>query len=204
MENKTFKSHWENVYETKSPEQVSWTQQIPEPSLSLIKRYCPGKECSIIDIGGGDSKLVDHLLDEGFSNVSVLDISCASLERAKKRLGEKADKVNWICKNVLELEANKRYDVWHDRAAFHFLTNEQDRKKYINLVSNVVKGHLILATFSKNGPKKCSGLDICQYDENEIQDLFSEHFTLTHHQIVDHTTPFGTDQNFIYSVLSKK
>ena len=125
------KKHWETVYETKNPDQVSWTQEIPKTSLEFIHSFGLKKTAKIIDIGGGDSKLVDYLLDEGFENVSVLDISSKSLEKAKKRLGKKAEKVNWIVSDITDFEPNMTFDVWHDRATFHFLTTTNQIKKYM-------------------------------------------------------------------------
>ena len=122
------KQHWETVYETKTPEQVSWTQEIPETSLNFINSFQLSKEAKIIDIGGGDSFLVDHLLELGYSNVSVLDISSKAIERAKQRLGEKASKVTWIVSDICEFQTHEKYDFWHDRAAFHFLTKDFDIK----------------------------------------------------------------------------
>ncbi len=198
------KDHWENVYATKSPNEVSWTQAIPKTSIELIESCGNDKSASIIDIGGGDSNLVDHLLDLGYENISVLDISAKAIERAKSRLGEKAEKVQWIVSNVVDFQPNQKFDIWHDRAAFHFLTDESDIHKYVELTSNFVSSNLIIGTFSKAGPLKCSGLEISQYDENSLLDQFSEVFNLVNCRTEDHLTPFETKQNFLFCKLKRK
>jgi hypothetical protein len=202
MENK--KLHWETVYETKSPEQVSWTQEIPKTSLEMITASHVGKDAAIIDIGGGDSNLVDFLIEDGYSNITVLDISGKALARAKKRLGSNAEKVNWIESDIIHFKPAKSYDIWHDRAAFHFLTNEDDIQSYLTLCGNFIKDSLILGTFSHNGPFKCSGLDITQYNEDKIKTYFEPYFFIEQSLIEDHTTPFNTTQNFLFSRLRKK
>lgn len=192
------KKHWETVYETKNPDQVSWTQDIPKTSLEFIRSFQLKKTAKIIDIGGGESKLVDYLLNDGFENISVLDISSKSLEKTKNRLGEKAKKVNWIVSDILEFKPNTTYDVWHDRATFHFLTKPDQIKKYIKIAKISVKGFITIGTFSKNGPKKCSGLDIKQYNENELTLEFKDGFKKIECLTEDHLTPFKTLQNFIF------
>ena len=167
MEN-SIKKHWENVYETKNPEQVSWTQEIPKTSLNLIHSFGLDKKAKIIDIGGGDSKLVDFLLEEGYENITVLDISEKAIEKAQLRLGSKADKVNWIVSDITQFNPTTQYDIWHDRAAFHFLTTEVDINKYVKTIEKSVSKHLIVGTFSENGPQKCSGLEIKQYSQETL------------------------------------
>lgn len=192
------KKHWETVYETKNPDQVSWTQETPKTSLEFIRSFQLKKTAKIIDIGGGESKLVDYLLNDGFENISVLDISSKSLEKTKNRLGEKAKKVNWIVSDILEFKPNTTYDVWHDRATFHFLTKPDQIKKYIKIAKISVNGFITIGTFSKNGPKKCSGLDIKQYNENELTLEFKDGFKKIECLTEDHLTPFKTLQNFIF------
>ena len=192
------KKHWETVYETKNPDKVSWTQDIPKTSLEFIRSFQLKKTAKIIDIGGGESKLVDYLLNEGFENISVLDISSKSLEKTKNRLGEKAKKVNWIVSDILEFKPNTTYDVWHDRATFHFLTKPDQIKKYIKIAKISVNGFITIGTFSKNGPKRCSGLDIKQYNENELTLEFKDGFKKIECLTEDHLTPFKTLQNFIF------
>tara|TARA_B110000240_G_scaffold87331_1_gene99376 strand:- start:3048 stop:3665 length:618 start_codon:yes stop_codon:yes gene_type:complete len=198
------KKHWETVYETKNPDQVSWTQEIPKTSLDFIHSFGLKKTAKIIDIGGGDSKFVDYLLDEGFENITVLDISFKSLEKAKKRLGEKAKKVNWIVSDILEFKPNMTFDVWHDRATFHFLTTSDQVKKYMKTARKSVNGFLTIGTFSKNGPKKCSGLDIKQYNENELILELKEGFKKIKCLTEDHFTPFDTTQNFLFCSFKRQ
>lgn len=161
--NKLNKTQWETVYETKNPDQVSWTQETPITSLAFINSFGLPKSAKIIDVGGGDSNLVDHLLAEGFENITVLDISEKALEKSKKRLGDKASKVNWVVCDVTKFEPTTTFDVWHDRAAFHFLTTSEQVEKYMATARNSVNEYLIIGTFSERGPKKCSGLEIKQY-----------------------------------------
>lgn len=202
MEN-NLKAHWENVYETKSPQEVSWTQEIPKISLDFIQSFALDKDVRIIDIGGGDSLLVDHLLDLGFTNVSVLDISAHAIERAKVRLGERASLVQWIVSDINEFQPEITYDLWHDRAAFHFLTSTSDIGRYARLVENHAK-NLVVGTFSTDGPQKCSGLEITQYDETSLEELFqAKGFECIENKREDHQTPFGTSQNFVFASFRK-
>lgn len=196
------KNHWETVYNTKNPDEVSWTQEVPQISLDFIHSLQLDKSARIIDVGGGDSKLVDYLLNEGFENVTVLDISGKALERAKKRLGDKAHKVKWVESDILKFNPQETYDVWHDRAAFHFLTEPEQIQTYVELTKKVVDGHMILGTFSENGPKKCSGLDIKQYNEEAMEATF-QNFEKIHCSTEDHKTPFNTTQNFIFCSFKK-
>ncbi len=159
----TRKEHWEKLYSTKQPNEVSWTQELPKTSLDFVHSFNLPKTSNIIDIGGGDSKLVDYLLDEGFQNISVLDISEKAIERAKKRLSYRAMKVNWIVSDVTEFHPPTTYDCWHDRATFHFLTSADDINTYLTTARQAVKGFMTIATFSDKGPKKCSMLDVHQY-----------------------------------------
>jgi hypothetical protein len=196
MENR--KSHWENVYETRQPNEVSWTQEYPQTSLDFIQSFDLSKTANIIDIGGGDSKLVDYLLEQGFQNISVLDISEKAIDRAKKRLGEKALKVNWIISDVTEFQPKITYDCWHDRATFHFLTSKEDINTYLSIAREAVKNFIVIGTFSDKGPKKCSMLDIHQYSEEELQLQLNNGFEKLKCVTEDHTTPFNTAQNFLF------
>lgn|SRR5574343_22556 len=200
MESK--KQHWETVYETKTPEQVSWTQEKPEISLQFIHGFSLSKDAAIIDIGGGDSKLVDFLLAEGYTDVSVLDISGKAIERAKKRLGTLADSVTWIESDINDFVPSKKYAIWHDRAAFHFLTTKEEQERYVNLVNSSVSDFLIIGTFSENGPLKCSGLEIQQYSESSMVDQFKG-FQKIKCENENHLTPFDTIQNFIFCSFKK-
>jgi ubiquinone/menaquinone biosynthesis C-methylase UbiE len=198
------KNHWEQVYETKTPDQVSWTQEIPQTSLSFIQSFDLPKTAKIIDVGGGDSRLVDYLLVEGFENITVLDISENALEKAKKRLGDRANQVNWVVSDVTEFEPEDTFDVWHDRATFHFLTSDEQISNYIRTAKKSVKGYLTIGTFSENGPKKCSGLDIKQYNEETISKELSNGFDKIRCLTEDHITPFNTTQNFIFCSFKKQ
>ncbi|MCE7042730.1 trans-aconitate 2-methyltransferase [Dyadobacter sp. CY312] len=202
--NDHFKTHWEDVYKNKTSDQVSWTELKPVHSLKLIQNASTVKNIAIIDIGGGDSLLVDYLLDEGYSNITVLDISATAIERAKKRLGGKAGKVTWVVSDILDFYPEKHYGIWHDRAAFHFLTTAEQKTKYKNLVENTVAdGHMILGTFSMLGPEKCSGLPVCQYDMPALADFFKGSFEVKSHFYADYLTPFQTSQNFLFADFIK-
>jgi len=198
------KEHWETIYKTKQPNEVSWTEQIPSASLEFINKLNIPKTAKIIDIGGGDSKLVDFLLAQGYTDISVLDISKTAIIRAKKRLGDKAKYVKWIISDILDFKPTEKYDLWHDRAAFHFQTEEADIDKYLNIIKNAVIRWSIIGTFSVDGPKKCSGLNIRQYDEAGLKYLLEKsEFKFLESKRIDHTTPSGGVQNFIFCSFSK-
>lgn len=192
------KDHWETVYATKQPNEVSWTQEHPVTSLNFIHSFNLPKTARIIDVGGGDSKLVDHLLAEGYENITVLDISENALERAKARLGDSANKVKWVASDITEFQPDGYYDVWHDRATFHFLTTHEQIAKYLNIAKEAVHGYLTIGTFSENGPKKCSGLEIKQYTETQLQNELEDGFEKIRCITEDHVTPFNTVQNFLF------
>lgn len=198
------KQHWETVYGTKTPQEVSWTQEVPTLSLQFIRSFNLPKTARIIDVGGGDSNLVDHLLDEGFENITVLDISGAALARARARLGERAQNVRWVEADITEFTPDAPFDLWHDRAAFHFLAADKDIAAYVNLANRYVSGFLVMGTFSEDGPQKCSGLEIRQYGAPGLHALFSEGFERIRCLTQDHTTPFGTVQNFLFCAFRKK
>ena len=198
------KKHWEKVYETKNPGEMSWTQLEPKTSLDLIHSFKLPKTAKIIDVGGGDSKLVDHLIDEGFENITVLDISAKALDKAKRRLGDKAEKVKWIVSDILDFQPGATYDVWHDRATFHFLTAQQEIAKYTDAAKKAATGYLIIATFSDNGPEKCSGLDVKQYDEENLINSFQNQFEKLQCINEDHITPFNTRQNFLFCSFRRR
>ena len=198
------KNHWETVYETKNPEQVSWTQEVPTTSLDFIHSFKLPKTAKIIDIGGGDSKLVDFLVNEGFENVTVLDISAKALEKAKKRLGENAKKINWVVTDITEFEPDTTFDVWHDRATFHFLTTTEQVAKYMQTARKSVNGFLTIGTFSGNGPTKCSGLTIKQYTEDSLTTELTNGFEKIRCLTEDHVTPFQTTQNFLFCSFKRQ
>ncbi|WP_298351797.1 class I SAM-dependent methyltransferase [Runella sp.] len=198
------KNHWETVYETKNPDQVSWTQDVPTTSLDFIHSFKLPKTAKIIDIGGGDSKLVDFLVNEGFENVTVLDISAKALDKAKKRLGENAKKINWVVSDITDFEPNTTFDVWHDRATFHFLTTTEQVAKYMETARKSVNGFLTIGTFSENGPTKCSGLTIKQYTEDSLTTELKNGFEKIRCLTEDHTTPFQTTQNFLFCSFKRQ
>ena len=200
------KEHWENVYTTKATDTVSWFQEHAETSLKLIQSIPAGKNASIIDVGGGASTLVDDLLSSGYSNISVLDLSGAALEAAKKRLGISAEKVTWVEADITDVNLPEyQFDLWHDRAVFHFLTQAEDRKAYVNAVLASVKpgGHIIISTFAEDGPTQCSGLPVVRYSAESLHTEFGKHFLLQQHFYESHNTPFGTVQKFVYCHLIK-
>ena len=203
MTNKS-KNHWETVYETKQPHEVSWTQEVPKTSLDFIRSFGLHRTARIIDIGGGDSKFVDFLLGEGYENIAVLDISAKALEKAKKRLGDRAKKINWIVSDITEFHPDVPYDVWHDRAAFHFLTTAEKIHKYLDIARQATKGYLIMGTFSNNGPEKCSGLHVKQYNEAQLQEQLSHGFEKIRCITEDHTTPSKMTQNFLFCSFKRQ
>ena len=204
MENK--KAHWENVFATKTETEVSWFQENPETSVNFVKELDLSKNAKIIDIGGGDSYFIDALLNLGFTNLYLLDISDKAIERIKERLGEKSENVTFIVSDILDFESEITFDFWHDRASFHFLTAENEIKKYSEIVSKLIKkdGKMIIGTFSENGPKKCSGIDITPYSEIKMNLVFEDNFEKIHCFTEDHKTPFNTIQNFIFCNFNKK
>jgi len=204
--NSSPKQHWDKVYGTKSEREVSWFQAYPKTSMKFVTLFNLPLNANIIDIGGGDSYFVDALLDKGYQNIYVLDISANAIEKAKQRLGERAAKIQWIVSDVTQFEPPIQFDFWHDRAAFHFLTTEDKICKYISIAEDAIKkdGYLILGTFSKNGPKKCSGLEIKQYSEASMSARFELAFDRIKCTYEDHTTPFNTVQNFLFCSFKRK
>ena len=205
MENVGRQAHWENVYTTKAEGEVSWYQQSPAPSLELIVQTGPVSKSAIIDIGGGASRLVDHLVEQGFEDVTVLDLSGAALEAARARLGARADRVHWLVADATTWEPAKPYDIWHDRAAFHFLTDEKDRAAYIERLRRGLKigGHAIMATFALDGPEKCSGLPVARYDGASLGKTLGAGFKLLHTRRHEHATPWDARQIFQFSVFAR-
>ena len=206
MSDASRQSHWENVYASKRENEVSWFQESPAPSLALIAevRATPGS--AIIDVGGGASRLVDHLIDRGFHDVTVLDLSAAALEASKARLGERAGSAQWLVADVTTWEPSRTYDIWHDRAAFHFLTEERDRAGYIERLKQGLKigGHAIIATFAPDGPEKCSGLPVARYDGASLARTLGAAFKLLHTQRHEHATPWDSRQIFQFSVFRRE
>lgn len=202
-----FKSHWENLYTGKTEQEYSWFQPYPRASIAFFESFRLPKDARIIDIGGGDSRLADALLDLGYTDVTVLDISAAAIEKAKQRLGDRAEKVKWIVRDVSEFEPETgQYDCWHDRAAFHFLTTEPLIGHYADVVQRAVRpgGYFVLGTFSPDGPKKCSGLDIRQYARAEMNAVFAPWFRQVKCQEDAHLTPFQTTQHFLFCGFQRR
>jgi cyclopropane fatty-acyl-phospholipid synthase-like methyltransferase len=197
--------HWDKLYSTKAENEVSWFQPYPKTSMEFVELFHLPVNANIIDIGGGDSHFVDALIEKGYQNIWVLDISSNSIERAKQRLGEKSLQVHWIISDVVNFEPPVPFDLWHDRAAFHFLTSEEKINKYVCIAENAIKrnGYLILGTFSENGPKKCSGLEIKQYSEASMSSRFEIAFDRIKCVTEDHTTPSNTIQNFLFCSFRK-
>ena len=200
------KAHWERIYKSKGVREVSWFQEHASQSIALIKKTGVSPGAKIIDVGGGASTLVDDLLDEGYSEIAVLDISGAALRRSQDRLGDRASRVTWLELDITQAELNSNfYDVWHDRAVFHFLTRADDRNRYVQAVNRSVKsgGHVIVASFAPAGPERCSGLEVVRYSPETMHDEFGNDFELVDSTTQTHHTPFGTDQQFIYCYCRK-
>lgn len=200
------KEHWEKIYSTKKLDEVSWYEPTPKVSLDFLKEFNIPKDAKIIDVGGGDSFLVDNLIDLGYTDVSVLDISENAINRAKSRLKEKASLVKWIVADASKFVPAEQYDFWHDRAAFHFLTHENDVKNYVETISKYIKpdGVFVIGTFSDKGPTKCSGIEIKQYTEEALLKILNRHFDKVECKEVEHHTPFNTTQTFIFCSFKRK
>lgn len=200
------KKHWENIYDTREFPQMGWYQKIPVDSLIFFQKMSVSKDARIIDIGGGDSYLVDYLLSLGYNDISVLDISEKALEKAKKRLGQWADKVKWISSDINHFSPTQTYDVWHDRAAFHFLLDDVKIRQYVETAEKSLssKGMLFVGTFSQQGPLQCSGLPVTRYTKEKLAETFSPYFEEIYSLNTDHVTPSGGVQNYSYSALRKK
>ncbi|MBA4018431.1 MAG: SAM-dependent methyltransferase [Pirellula sp.] len=198
------REHWETVYRTKGTTDVSWFEAEPEVSRKLIRSVASGGS-GVIDVGGGASQLVDRLLADGYSPVAVLDVSATALEHARRRLGEVGRQVQWIVGDVTQVGDVGRFDVWHDRAVFHFLTDPEDRRKYVALAKRTIPvgGHLVIGTFAPDGPEKCSGLEVCRYDAAGLSAEFGSDFQLVQEMEHIHHTPAGKLQKFAFAVLRK-
>jgi SAM-dependent methyltransferase len=205
MQSESRQAHWEDVYTRKGENEVSWFQKNPTLSLELIAQVGATSASAIIDMGAGASRLVDNLIDRGFDDVTVLDLSEAALEAAKARLGNRADQVHWIVADATVWEPHRAYDIWHDRAAFHFLTEESDRAAYLARLERAVKvgGYAIIATFALDGPERCSGLPVMRYDPASLGQIFGPAFQLADTRRHAHATPWGSDQSFQFSVFRR-
>lgn len=199
------KTHWEKVYSTKQLNEVSWYQPNPSVSLTFIQELGIPRQASVIDIGGGDSLLADHLLAAGFTDITVLDISEAAIERAKKRLGANASKIKWVVTDITEFRPERTYDFWHDRATFHFLTTDNEVQTYLSISQKAINpgGKLLIGTFAENGPEKCSGLPVKQYSEESMSTTIRRWFEKIKCIHTDHLTPFNTIQHFLFCSFKK-
>jgi 2-polyprenyl-3-methyl-5-hydroxy-6-metoxy-1,4-benzoquinol methylase len=194
-------THWEKIYTEKAPNAVSWYRPHLETSLALIEEAIAGRSASIIDVGGGESTLVDDLIVRGYTKITVLDISQTAIDATAKRLGKASQQVRWVAADITKAKLRRSaYDVWHDRAVFHFLTAPDDRIAYVRQVAHAVKagGHVIVSTFGPEGPKKCSGLDVARYDAGSLHEEFGQRFRLVKSLQELHETPFGITQQFLY------
>jgi SAM-dependent methyltransferase len=200
------KDHWEGIYGKIAETSVSWYQDEPRLSLELIDAFRPAKGGRIIDVGGGASILVDRLLDRPFARIAVLDISDLALAKARGRLGERAGRVEWIAGDVTLVDDVGTFDVWHDRAVFHFLTDASDREKYADLARRTIPegGHLVIATFAEAGPKKCSGLEVCRYRGDSLRRALGDGFALVREATETHITPARSSQAFFYGVFRRQ
>ena len=203
--NYNLKLHWEKIYDEKNEDEVSWFQKETNESMKMIQS-AGIENPKIIDVGSGRSKLLKNLIEIGYNHLTYLDISESALEKSKEFLGEQSNKVRWISKDILNFKTDEKFDIWHDRAVFHFLNEENLIRKYIEIVEKNISesGHLIIGTFSENGPLKCSGLDVRRYSEKVIEKLFNRSFKLIDSFYYDHVTPFNTTQNFLFSHFIKK
>ena len=203
--NYNLKSHWEKIYDEKNEDEVSWFQKETNESIKMIQS-AGIENPKIIDVGSGRSKLLKNLIEIGYNHLTYLDISESALEKSKEFLGEQSNKVRWISKDILSFITDEKFDIWHDRAVFHFLNEENLIRKYIEIVEKNISenGHLIIGTFSENGPLKCSGLDVKRYSEKVIEKIFNRSFKLIDSFYYDHVTPFNTTQNFLFSHFIKK
>lgn len=200
------KQHWDNVFSQKKQSEVSWYQPVPQSSIEFFESNTISLHANIIDVGSGDSYFIDYLVEKGYENIYAVDISENALLRLKNRLGSKADKVNWIVSDILDLKTDVCFDYWHDRATFHFLSDTKEVNKYLEITNDSISknGKMMVATFSDSGPLKCSGLEIKQYSKQELELRFSAHFNKIKCVEETHATPFNTNQNFTFCSFQKK
>ena len=200
------RTHWEDVYGNKASTEVSWYQAVPDKSLALVRGTSLSTEAAIIDIGGGASTLVDHLLDAGYKDVTVLDLAAGAFDQARDRLGARAARVDWVQMDVTDFEPERTYRLWHDRAALHFLTEPADRRRYVEVLGKALApgGYAVIAMFGPDGPLKCSGLDIRRYSVDLLEELLGPGFVLQSHELVNHETPLGAAQQFLYSCWTRR
>jgi len=200
------KQHWEKVYSTKASNEVSWYQPVPATSLAFIRGFALPKSAAIIDVGGGDSALAKHLLAEGYTDITVVDISAHALARAQQRMGENAKRVHWIVADICSWQPQRHYDLWHDRAVFHFMRSEEQLQAYLSAASGHVRanGWMTIGTFAEDGPEKCSGLEVRRYSDETLEHVLANDFRKLKCIREDHRTPFNTTQHFLFCSFSRK
>ncbi len=199
------KQHWEKVYKTKSDNDVGWFQEIPQTSIRLVETYASGKDLLMIEVGGGNSFLTKRLYDDGFYNLTIIDVSGKALERCRNRFGDVCRDIQWIETDILDFNTDALFQIWHDRAVFHFLIDDDEIRKYAEVAAKSIAagGYLIIAAFSLTGPKSCSGLPITQYSEEKFCNVFSKYFKLVESFDDLHITPSGNQQNFVWAVFKR-
>jgi trans-aconitate methyltransferase len=205
MSTKNRHDHWQKVYTSKGENELSWFEENPAPSLEFIDRAGANPASAIIDIGGGASRLVDALIERGFRAITVLDLSEAALAAAKARLGDRADRVQWLASDVTTWQPPQSFDIWHDRAAFHFLAEARDRAAYLSRLRQALKpgGHAIIATFAPDGPERCSGLPVMRYDAASLAQTLGDSFALVESRSHQHVTPWHSTQRFQFSIFRR-
>jgi len=200
------KSHWEGVYSDKNSTEVSWYQEVPDKSLALVVSTGTSQKDAILDVGGGASTLVDHLLDAGYVDITVLDLASKAFDQSRQRLGERASAASWVLSDITRFEPQRKYQLWHDRAVLHFLTDPADRRRYVSVLKQALDpgGHVVIAAFGPEGPLKCSGLEIRRYTIEMLAKLLGPEFELQSHELENHQTPMGARQQFLYSCWTKR
>jgi len=200
------KSHWEGIYGDKNSTEVSWYQEVPDKSLALVVSTGTSQEDAILDVGGGASTLVDHLLDAGYGDITVLDLASRAFDQSRRRLGERASAASWVVSDITRFKPQRKYRLWHDRAVLHFLTDPADRRRYMSVLQQALDpgGHVVIAAFGPEGPLKCSGLEIRRYTIEMLAELLGPEFELQSHELDNHQTPMGATQQFLYSCWTRR
>jgi len=200
------KSHWEGIYGDKNSTEVSWYQEVPDKSLALVVSTGTSQKDAILDVGGGASTLVDHLLDAGYVDITVLDLASKAFDQSRQRLGERASAPSWVVSDITRFEPQRKYRLWHDRAVLHFLTDSADRRRYMSVLKQALDpgGHVVIAAFGPEGPLKCSGLEIRRYTIEMLAELLGPEFELQSHELDNHQTPMGATQQFLYSCWTRR
>ena len=200
------KGHWEGIYSDKNSTEVSWYQEVPDKSLALVVSTGTSQKDAILDVGGGASTLVDHLLDAGYVDITVLDLASKAFDQSRQRLGERASAPSWVVSDITRFEPQRKYRLWHDRAVLHFLTDSADRRRYMSVLKQALDpgGHVVIAAFGPEGPLKCSGLEIRRYTIEMLAELLGPEFERQSHELDNHQTPMGATQQFLYSCWTRR